>query len=156
MEFSVLKAARIDLEDPNPILPLSFVLGRALSPRGFYALQQPPLCFNEYVAARTVHAAVSSLRRCEKPTRELAKALTDYARLNDTAALPCAEGLRRLLLRAGVVDEHEIEGAVLLLLWTSSAHIQEACDLVAPRPVYPFLAKAIAEEVERARKKFDY
>jgi hypothetical protein len=143
---SFLRSARTDCRD-NDLL----ILGRSRLPHGFEALQKPPLSFSPYVAARIVHSLIA--HASIEPDAELARKLLQYGETRDLSlsvdtAHDCRERLRRLLVRAGVAAD-SVPGAVLLVVWTR--HVEKACELLTPRPVYPALLHAIECEARHAR-----
>ena len=138
-----LRAARTDCRTHDTI-----ILGRSRLPQGFDALQNPPLCYSPYVAARIMHALIRHAPL--EPDAELARRLIEYGQLGDISTTDdCRMRLRRILVRAGVPSDH-VAGAVLLLLWT--VHIEKACTYVIPKPVYPALLHTIESEVRHVRQ----
>ena len=142
-------AARVD---PTCVSNARRVLmfGRATAPRGFFRLQEAPLCLTPYQAARLLHYCVDN--RPKEAVGALLETCFAYARAGDESESPHAATLTKLVKRAGVTDQHRARGLVHAMTWTHRVDAAELLYLAGGSAPYPLLVKAIEAETAHVRR----
>jgi hypothetical protein len=142
-------AARVD---PTCVSSARRVLmfGRATAPRGFFRLQETPLCLTPYQAARLLHFCVDA--RPKEAVADMLETCFAYARVGDEPESPHAATLTKLVKRAGVTDQHRARGLVHAMTWAHRVDAAEMLYLAGGNAPYPLLVKAIEAEAAHVRR----
>lgn len=144
MRHSLLVAARVEASHPAAHL----ILGRALRPDGFQALQAPPCSLSPYAAARVRHALARDPHVVDS---EVLLCAVTYASSSDCVAHPAILGrLTNLCIRAGATRP---AGVALGLMWARTID-STLLAYAFPHPPHPFLRRAIRSEVARIRLQY--
>ena len=142
-------AARVDPSCVNGARRV-LLYGRATAPRGFFRLQQEPLCLSPYQAARLLHYCVD-VRTSEKMSDVLDMCFL-YARTGDETEQPHAATLAKLVHRAGVTDPHRARGVVHAMTWVQKLDAAEMIYLACGLEPYAALTRAIQTEASHVRR----